>query len=178
MRLQGLLIGLATLAAAEAHAASIETVAPLDGVAPSVQTIGDSASIDPSIVAATPDQSGPFPSILALADQPAGDTPSVISLGDPAPAAEAAASTAAPQRQGSVSPQVIRGGEVGSAYVRPSAAASAALEQASEPVLDPNDKGTSAKRKALKRQAARQAEENATAAGQTDPSEEAVPLGQ
>ena len=48
------------------------------------------------------------------------------------------------------------------------------------PLLDPNDRGTPAKRKALKRQAERLAEEAAAAAQnpQPDPSTDPAPLGQ
>ena len=71
---------------------------------------------------------------------------------------------------------VIRGGEVGSAAARPTAAPAQAT---AEPLLDPNDRGTPAKRKALKRQEERLARQAAEAGEnqQPDPSTEPVPLG-
>jgi hypothetical protein len=154
MRIRGTVIVLAALAAQQASASSIVTLA--DSTAwPSIVTLGMEGAIDPSIVAATPPPEGPSPSIVALADTPSGATPSIIALGDPVP--EAVAAT--PQR-GRV-PIVIRGGEVGDADPRPSSSPT----QASTPAqLDPNDKGTPAKRKALKRQAERLAQEKAKAA--------------
>lgn len=181
MRVQGLLIILAAFGAAEAQAASIQTVAPLTGVAPSIQTMGDNVDIDPSIVAATPDQGEPTPSIIVLADTRVDDTPSIISLGDPAPAGEELASTppASGGRQVTTTPMVIRGGDVSNEIARPSVAASPAQsgDTATTPLLDPNDKGTPSKRKALKRQAARLAQEKASG-DQTEPSTEATPMGQ
>lgn len=181
MRVQGLLIILAAFGAAEAQAASIETVAPLTGAAPSIQTMGDSVAIDPSIVAATPDQGEPTPSIAVLADTRADDTPSIISLGEPAPAGGELAATpsASGGRQRMGSPMVIRGGEVGNDVARPSASASPAQsgDTAATPMLDPNDKGTASKRKALKRQAARQAQEQASG-NQAEASTDAAPLGE
>ena len=55
-----------------------------------------------------------------------------------------------------------------------------ATAQPDVPLLDPDDRGTPAKRKALKKQAARLAEEAAAAAQnpQPDPSTEPEPLGQ
>jgi hypothetical protein len=157
MRIRGTVIVLAALAAQQASASSI--VALGDSTAwPSIVTLGTEGAIDPSIVAATPPPEGPSPSIVALADTPSGTTPSIIALGDPAPAGEVVAGTPS---QRSLVPIVIRGGEVGDADPRPSSSPT----QASTPAqLDPNDKGTPAKRKALKRQAERLAQEKAKAA--------------
>jgi hypothetical protein len=181
MRVHGLLILLAGFTAAEAQAASIQTVAPLSGVAPSIQIMGDTAAIDPSIVAATPDQGEPTPSITVLADTRSDDTPSFISLGDPAPAGEELAATpsASGGRQVTTMPMVIRGGDVSNEIARPSASASSGTsgDTATTPLLDPNDKGTPSKRKALKRQAARLAQEKASG-NQAEPSTDATPMGQ
>lgn len=179
MRVQGVVILLAAFGAAEAQASSIETLQPLTGSAPSIVTLGEQAAIDPSIVAATPTD-GPTPSIVALADTPAGETPSIIVLGGPTPANATAAAEApeATERITSPEPMVIRGGDVGTASERPTAPPQQAATQPGVPLLDPNDKGTPAKRKALKRQAERLARE--AAAGQNaqpDPSTEPVPLG-
>ena len=78
---------------------------------------------------------------------------------------------------------VIRGGEVGQAYARPAPAGRTPTQAATQPgvpMLDPDDRGTPAKRKALKRQAERLAEEAAAAAQnpQPDPSTEPAPLGE
>jgi hypothetical protein len=74
---------------------------------------------------------------------------------------------------------VIRGGEVGATSPRPSAAPTQAVPSG-EPLLDPNDRGTPAKRKALKRQEERLAREAAEAAKnpQPDPSTQPAPQGQ
>jgi hypothetical protein len=147
----------------------------LTGAATSIVTLGEDISIDPSIVAAV-SETGPAPSIVVLADTP--DTPSIVTLGGPAPAGDEIAATPFSQRP--MMPMVIRGGEVGEAAARPSPAPAQAATQPGVPLLDPNDRGTPAKRKALKRQAERQAEEAAAAAQnpQPDPSTEPVPLGQ
>ena len=172
MRIQGVVILLAVFGAGQAQASSIETLEPT-GATPSIISLGEDVAIDPSIVAAV-SESGPTPSIVVLADTP--DTPSIITLGEPAPAGEEVAVTPPSQRM--TMPTVIRGGEVGEATARPSPAPAQAATQ--PPLLDPNDKGTPAKRKALKRQAERLAEEAAAAAEnpQPDPSTEPVPLGE
>lgn len=173
MRVVGIILFLAAFGPAEACASSIETLEPMTGPYPSIDVLGDDVSIDPSIVAAV-SETGPTPSIEVVADTPPGDTPSIIALGGPAPAGEDIAAT-----QRMTMPMVIRGGEIGSAAARPSPAPTQ-LTQPGVPMLDPNDKGTPAKRKALKRQAERMAEEAATATKNpgTDPSTEPVPLGQ
>lgn len=180
MRVQSMLFLLTAFAAAEAQAASIQTIAPLSGVTPSIQTMGDDVAIDPSIVAATPDQSEPTPSVIVVADSPSGDTPSIISLGGPAPVGEDVASTPSGGRQTMTTPMVIRGGEVGNDVARPTASTAPGQsgDAASTPLLDPNDKGTSAKRKALKRQAERLAQQQADGEQQGDQSTQAAPAGQ
>jgi hypothetical protein len=176
MRVQSVLILLAALGASEAYASSIETLQPLTGAASSIVALGEDVSIDPSIVAATPREIGPFPSIVTVADTP--DAPSIVMLGGPAPADEDVAAASSSQRP--TTPMVIRGGEVGSASARPSPAPQQALTQPGVPMLDPDDRGTPAKRRALKRQAERLAEEAAAAAQnpEPDPSTEPAPLGQ
>ncbi|MCX7304661.1 MAG: hypothetical protein NTV73_10030 [Hyphomicrobiales bacterium] len=175
-----MLLLLAAIGIAGAQAASIQTVAPFDGIAPSIQEVGDDVVVDPSIVAAMPDRGAPTPSVIAVADTPSGDTPSIISLGDPAPAGEAMASAPSDGHQGMTSPMVIRGGEVGNDVARPSTSAAPAqsADTGTTPMLDPNDKGTSAKRKALRRQAERLAQEAADGQGQADPSTAPEPMGQ
>lgn len=177
MRAVGVILIIAAFGSAEARASSIETLAPMTGPYPSIITLGDEAAIDPSIVAAV-SETGPTPSIVVLADTPA--TPSIISLGGPAPADENVASAPPTSSQRMTTPEVIRGGEVGPAAVRSAPASSQAATQPGVPLLDPNDKGTPAKRKALRRQAERLAQEAAAAAKnpQADPSTEPVPLGQ
>src|SRR5687767_7881908 len=85
-RVQGIVILLAALGATQAQASSIEPLQPLTGAASSIVVLGEDVSIDPSIVAATPREVGPFPSVVAVADTP--DTPSIVTLGEPAPANE------------------------------------------------------------------------------------------
>ena len=172
MRIQGVVILLAAFGAGQAQATSIETLEPT-GATPSIISLGEDVAIDPSIVAAV-SETGPTPSIVVLADTP--DTPSIITLGEPAPAGEEVAAT--PSSQRGTMPMVIRGGEVGEATARPSAGPAQAATQ--PPLLDPDDRGTPAKRKALKRQAERLAEQAAAAAEnpQPDPSTEPVPLGE
>jgi hypothetical protein len=181
MRVQGLIVLLAAFGAAQASASSIETLEPIAGSAPSIVTLGDSEAIDPSIVAAV-SETGPSPSIVAVADTP--DTPSIVTLGEPAPAGEEVAATPPASSGRATTPTVIRGGEVGEADARPASPQAATPAQATAqpdvPLLDPDDRGTPAKRKALKKQAARLAEEAAAAAQnpQPDPSTEPEPLGQ
>ncbi len=172
MRIRGAAIFLAVLAVPQASASSIVTLADSTNW-PSVVTLGAENAIDPSIVAATPAPDGPSPSIVALADTPRDATPSIIAPGDPAPAGESVASS--PSQR--LVPIVIRGGEVGDADPRPAAAPA----QASTPTqLDPNDKGTPAKRKALRRQAEKLAQDKARAAQgslQSDPTTQAPAPG-
>ena len=169
MRVQGTIILLAVLGAAQAQASSIETLLPTD-VTPSIIMLGEETAIDPSVVAAVA-ETEPTPSIVTLADTPA--TPSIIALGDPADGAIAAAPS--PQRQ---APMVIRGGEVGAASARPPASSAQPATRPGVPLLDPDDRGTPAKRKALKEQEERLARQAAGAQDQQpDPSTEPAPLG-
>ncbi|MEQ1942121.1 hypothetical protein ABMA32_06815 [Mesorhizobium sp. VNQ89] len=176
MRIRGAGIFMAVLAVPQASASSIVTLA--DSAAwPSVVTLGADNAIDPSIVAATPALDGPSPSIVALADTPRDAMPSIIALGEPAPAGEAIASPPSGGSQHGLVPIVIRGGEVGDADPRPSSSPARASTQQQ---LDPNDKGTPAKRKALKRQNERLAQEKAKAAQgslQPDPTTQAPAPG-
>ena len=176
MRIPGVIILLAAFGATHAQASSIETLASMAGPYPSIEVIGEDVSIDPSIVAAVA-ETGPTPSIVDLADTPA--TPSVITLGGPAPAGEDLAA-APPASSQSMTPIVVRGGDAGSASARPSPAPAQAATQPGVPLLDPNDRGTPSKRKALKRQAERLAEQQAAGQqnAQPDPSTEPAPAGQ
>src|SRR5690606_18220973 len=99
--------------------------------------------------------------------------PSIITLGEPA---DSKADTAAMPAHRTVAPVVFRGGEVGQASVRPPTASSGST-QAKAPLLDPNDRGTASKRKALKRQAEQIAQQRASGTTQSEPSTEAVPFG-
>lgn len=177
MRVQGVVFFVTAFAAAEASGSSIEVLEP-SARSPSIVILGEGTAIDPSIVAATPTE-GPAPSIVALADTPAGNMPSIVALGGPVPADEnvAAGSPASTERM--ATPMVIRGGDIGQASARPTSQPQQAATQPGVPLLDPNDRGTPAKRKALKRQAERLAQEAAAAAQnqQPDPSSEPVPLG-
>jgi hypothetical protein len=171
MRVHSAAFFLTAFAATGASASSIQSLDPSAGT-PSIVMLANT-TVDPSIVEAAP-LDGPTPSIIALADTPSGDTPDVLTLGGPAPA-----DGGKPEDpHGMTMPMVIRGGETGQAYASPAPAQAAA--PVTEPLLDPNDRGTPAKRNALKRQAERLAQEKAAAGGsgqQADPSDEAVPLG-
>ncbi|HEY6629965.1 MAG TPA: hypothetical protein VIZ90_00800 [Rhizobiaceae bacterium] len=169
MRVQGIVILLAAFGAAEARASSIETVQALAGATPSFIALGGAAAVDPSIVAAVA-ETGPSPSIITLPDTP--DSPSIVALGAPASADEAAATPSSRQP----APMVIRGGEVGSSSARASSAQTEAAAGSAEPLLDPDDRGTPAKRAALRRQAERLARE-AAQDPKPDPSMEPAPLG-
>lgn len=108
---------------------------------PSIVTLADS-TVDPSVSTTPPVGNGPTPSIIELPDTPAGDMPSVLVLGAPAPANETADPEEAPPLT------VIRGGEIGGPLPPPPPEPVEFVE----PLLDPNDRGTPAKRNALKRQ--------------------------
>jgi hypothetical protein len=178
MRVQGLVFFIAAFAATEAPGASIEVLQPSAG-SPSIVTLGEEAAIDPSIVAAAPTD-GPTQSIVTLADTPAGDTPSIVAVGGPAPADENVTAESPASTERMAAPMVIRGGDIGQASATPISQPQQAATQPGVPLLDPNDRGTPAKRKALKRQAERLAQEAAAAARnpEPDPSSEPVPLGQ
>jgi hypothetical protein len=170
MRVQNVVLIVAALAVTDASASSIEALVPSANT-PSILAAADSRD-DPSIEA-VPDLVGPAHSVVALANTPVRDTPDVITLGGPAPDDEADAAGS-----GRLTPTVIRGGEAGDAFARPSPAQASA--PTAEPLLDPNDRGTPAKRKALKRQAERLAREKAAAGQSAEPDEssDAAPLGQ
>jgi hypothetical protein len=127
---------------------------------PSIISLPDSA-YTPSIEAVPPVGDGPTPSIIALPNTPAGL--SIRALGEPAPAGRDIA-----DETGEPTPTVIRGGEIGGAAQPPEPAAEPA-----EPLLDPADRGTPAKRNALRRQAERLAREQDAARqpGEVDPSD-------
>lgn len=167
MRILGMVVIAFAFGAADAQASSISIAAPL-GSAPSISLVG--APEDPSVAVPTPD----WPSITVMPDTPAGRTPSIVTLGEPADPDDAATTALPAHRR--PAPVVFRGGEAGQASVRPPTA-SGGDTQATTPLLDPNDRGTPAKRKALKRQAERLAREKASGTAQPEPSTEDAPLG-
>ncbi len=99
------------------------------------------------------------PSVTVLSE-PAGEaTPSVVVLGGPMNGVSEdtignipPADTRQPSAM-ALMPMVIRGGIVGDALMRPANSAQTQSDPQPMPALDPNDAGTPAKRKALKRQA-------------------------
>lgn len=171
MRIRSVVLLAAAFGATEAHASSILIAAPL-GNPVSISPVGAETSADQSIIPAMPQPSGNWPSISVLTDTPDGETPSIVTLGEPAGPEDAVAVPA----HRTVAPVVFRGGEVGQASVRPPTASSGST-QAKAPLLDPNDRGTARKRKALKRQAEQMAQQKASAPQQPEPSTETVPLG-
>ena len=94
--------------------------------------------------------------------QPAGTpTPSVVILGEPGGSVvedkiSEVVNPVANQSGMAMMPMIIRGGIVGDAFARPVPASASQTGPTTMPTLDPNDKGTASKRKALKRQAERQ----------------------
>ncbi len=165
MRIQGMLVIAVAFGAADAQASSISIAAPLGG-AISISNVGTSE--DSSAAKSN------WPSITVMPDTPAGLTTSIVTLGEPADSGEAATSNLPAHRR--PAPVVFRGGEAGQASVRPPTA-SGGDTQAGTPLLDPNDRGTPAKRKALKRQAERLAREKASGIAQPEPSTEDAPIG-
>jgi len=101
------------------------------------------------------------PSIDVLSEPVGQATPSVVVLGGPmsAPSEDAIANDPLTDTKKPVAsalmPMVIRGGVVGNAERQPATSTVTQGEPQPVPLLDPNDKGTPAKRKALKRQAER-----------------------
>lgn len=100
-----------------------------------------------SIVTAGSPGSGPSTSIVTVPDTPPDEMKSVVTVGDAAPEPGDATEDIT----------VIRGGEIGGPKPPPEPEP----QKFVEPMLDPNDRGTPAKRNALKRQAERLAEEEA-----------------
>ncbi len=134
----------------QAQASSIQTLQPLTGAAPSIVTLGDDAAIDPSIVAAV-SETGPSPSIVTVPDTAA--TPSIVDARRTGAADEDVASRAAGGALDGADGDPRRRGRIG---ICPSLGSPApGGRPAGAPLLDPNDKGTPSKRKALKRQAER-----------------------
>lgn len=104
--------------------------APVQGLASSIVTAGSPGS-------------GPSTSIVTVPDTPPDEMKSVVTVGDAAPEPGDAAEDIT----------VIRGGEIGGPMPPPEPEP----QKFVEPMLDPNDRGTSAKRNALKRQAEEEA---------------------
>ena len=152
----------------EAQASSIVSIEDVDdGIGPSI-VIFDETADGSQVETQEVDQGSTVilssvilqsPSITVLSE-PAGEaTPSIVLLGGtmPGPTEDAIGNISPPDTRvpGSMAlmPMVIRGGIVGDALMRP--APSATSQSGPQPTLalDPNDRGTPAKRKALKRQA-------------------------
>lgn len=99
------------------------------------------------------------PSIIALGKPADVPVPSIVALGEPAAGIaydKVSAIPKATDRRPTMMPMVIRGGMVGEAFVQPAPATSGPDEAAATTALDPNDRSTPSKRKALKRQAEQQ----------------------
>lgn len=177
---------LLTIAAGEAQASSIVELESIQ------QNIGPSIIVLGALEGVTVEVPG-GPSITTVAAEGSRNSPSVISLGsasqagpsiifldlpgkDEAVAASPGSTDADAPGMGPI-PMVIRGGLVGEAFVRQGpAGASQADDTAQLPALDPNDRGTPAKRKALKRRQQQLEQEQASAPA--DAPEAAVPLGE
>ncbi len=132
----------------------------------------------PSITTVAAEGSQDFPSVTFLSGSSGG--PSIIVLGDPVATDEKVA--AIPQSTDTKAssmgpmPMVIRGGLVGEAFVRQApAGASQASAPDQPPALNPDDRGTPAKRKALKRRQQQLEQQQAAAPAAPEP---AAPPGE
>ena len=173
---------LLAMAAGGAQASSIIVLEPMrESIGPSIVVVGGHKGVTveepvgPSITTVA-NGSQNSPSVTFLSGSVGG--PSIIILRDPAATPDVEVVKTSGMRP---MPMVIRGGIAGEVFVRQAPAGSSQSDAAAQPtLLDPNDRGTPAKRNALKRQAERLAQEAAEAAEnpQPDPSTEPVPQGQ
>jgi hypothetical protein len=136
---------LAATAAGGAQASSIVSIEPMR------ESIGPSTIVLGAPDGATVEEPG-GPSVTFLSGSSRG--PSIVVLGDPAATDEKVAATPPRAKPSGMRPMpmVIRGGLVGEVFVRQAPAGAAQAAAPGQPAaLDPNDRGTPAKRKALKR---------------------------
>ncbi len=182
MRTTTALVLILATAIANASASSIVAIGDsMQGVGSSTVVLGETADVvagqqveDGSTI----ESSGTMlksPSV-SVAAQPAGTpTPSIVIIGEPGRGVieDRIAEVAKPRPQSGrpMTPMLIRGGIVGDAIARPIASSGRPTEASTPLALDPNDKGTPSKRKALKRQAERQQamEQQAPAAPPPEP---------
>lgn len=107
------------------------------------------------------------PSIVVAPEQSPSDMPSIIVIGKPTDTtARVVDGEARPEgvEGGAEIIKVVRGGDAGGPYPPPAPPAADPLTQPGVPMLDPNDRGTPAKRNALRKQEERLAREAAAAA--------------
>jgi hypothetical protein len=154
MRVHSILF-LAVVAASGAAAAGSIVIATPSATQPSVmrppERSGNNSFVAPAATVSAP-------SVIVWPDAPPPATPSIIVIGKPsAGEASAAAGDGEPEIV-----KVVRGGEAGGPIPEPDAP----VAQQETPLLDPNDRGTPAKRNALRRQEERLAREAAEAAQQ------------
>ncbi len=171
MRMFAAFVLLAGISAGEAQASSLVMLEPLKtDIGPSIILVGETPG--GAVVQTQETESGSTvtlssvalasPSITLLSEPEGTVTPSVIVLNGPDGSFTqdriAVAETTVPDagRSTPLMPMVIRGGLVGDALLRPAPPSSTQSAEALEPALDPDDRGTPSKRKALKRQAERQ----------------------
>ncbi len=160
---------LAATATGGAQASSIVSLEPMrENIGPSMIVLGaaDGATVE--------EPGGPPVTVLSRSSS----GPSIIVLGDPAPTDEKVAAIPPDAKPSSMRamPMVIRGGLAGEVFVRQApAGASQAAAPGQPAALDPNDKGTPAKRKALKR---RQQQQREQALAPAAAPEAAAPLGE
>jgi hypothetical protein len=174
---------LAGIAAGEAQASSFVAPEPMtESVGPSMIVLGAPAAApqEPATPSTAQPASPAYPSLTFMSGSSSQANPSIVVLGEPAGiSSDAVAAIPQPTEKRASSmgamPMVIRGGLVGEGYGRsaPSGASQASAPEA--PRLDPNDKGTPAKRKALKRLRQQQREQASAPAAAPEP---AAPAGE
>ena len=168
MRMIAALVLIAAVAGGEAQASSFVTPEALpEPIGPSFVVLGETTAAGTLQVQENDAASGaalsvemlPMPSFSIMGEAASSSTPSIVALGEPAAGIaydEVAAIPQPAQKSGRVMmPMIIRGGIVGDAFAQP-IYSSGAPDEAPTVALDPNDRGTASKRKALKRQAEQQ----------------------
>ena len=155
MRMLAALAALSAMSPVNGFASSIVMLDSLaDERRPSIVTLGAAAPSQAGSMVTMSSATGISPSIEALPGETDGPAPSFMAFGQPG--GSATGKTAPGEaRAVSLTPMVIRGGIVDGGIARPTASTASAPTQdagATTPALDPNDRGTARKRKALKRQ--------------------------
>jgi len=158
------------MAVAYANASSIIAVGDIEeGVGPSTILFGETAGgalvetqqVDIGSTVELSSVLSDSPSVAMVVQRAGTPTPSVVIVGEPGGSVvedkiSEVVNPVASQSGMAMMPMIIRGGMVGDAFSRPVPTSASQTGPTTMPTLDPNDKGTPSKRKALKRQAERQ----------------------
>lgn len=168
MRMIAALVLIAAVAGGEAQASSFVTPEALpEPIGPSFVVLGETTADGTLQVQEADAGAGPalsielltMPSFSVVGEAAGAPTPSIVALGEPAAGIAydevAAIPKPAENSRRVLMPMIIRGGIVGDAFSQP-IMSSGSPEELPPVALDPNDRGTASKRKALKRQAERQ----------------------